>query len=78
MTGFLPAERVVLVSLECDNRSSRNYLLRDMFELLQSCRILSPWTKVQALAQADLERAVASAVVAELVFPKLCWCLGTA
>lgn len=74
MIGSLPAKRVVSVSSECDNRSSRGYLLQDMSGPHKSSRNPSPSMLVLALALADLERAVASADVAELVFQKLCWC----
>lgn len=66
------------MSLQWHNRSSRDYLLQDIFGPLQSCQIPLPSMMVLALAQADLGRAVASAAVAELVSQKLCWCSGTA
>ena len=50
------------------------YLLPDMSVPLQSSHNPLPLPAVLALALADLEQAVASAVVAELVFQRLCWC----
>ena len=61
------------MSLKHDERSSGDHLLRDTVGPLKSSRIPSPSTMVLALALADLEPAVASDVVAELVFQKLCW-----
>ena len=60
------------MSLKNGNFRSENYLLLDINRALSSCRNRSPSTMVLALALADLEPAVASAVVAELVCRKLC------
>ena len=65
------------MSLEYGNTGSGDYLLRDTNLTLWSCRSRSPSMMVLALARADLERAVASAVVADLVSRKSCWCSGT-
>ena len=48
-------------------------LLRGMSVPLQSSHNPLPSTTVLAFALTDLEQAVASAVVAELVFQRLCW-----
>ena len=72
--GFCQLRGWFLVTLKRDDRSFGDYSLQDMFGLLWSCRSRSPSTMVVALALADLEHAVASAVVAEPVFWKLCWC----
>ena len=63
-----------MVSSEYGDTGSRDYLLRDTDLTLWSCRSRSPSMMVLALARVDLERAVASAVVADLVFRKPCWC----
>ena len=58
----------------CDKKSFVEHLLRDILEPLESCRTRSPSTTVPASVLADLERADSFAVVAELVFRRLCWC----
>ena len=60
------------MSLEYGIIRSGDYLLQDITPTLWSCPNRSPSTMVLALVLADLERVAASAVVADLVFQKLC------